>query len=69
MLRGRVWVAYKYQMYMDRSGRWRWRFIAPNNRKMAESTGGYKTEEGCLSAIETIKERSMVSRTTKIVPS
>jgi len=62
-------VAYKYQMYMDRSGRWRWRFIAPNNRKMAESTAGYKTEESCLSAIETIKERSRVSKTTKLVPS
>lgn len=61
-------MAYKYQMYMDRKGKWRWRFIAPNNKKMAESTDSYQTEESCLNSIKTMQEKSSESKTTKLVP-
>jgi uncharacterized protein YegP (UPF0339 family) len=55
-------------MYIDKSGKWRWRFIAPNNRKMAESTTSYQNEESCLNAIQTIKRKSREAKTTKLVP-
>jgi len=55
-------------MYIDRKGKWRWRFIAPNNKRMAESTVGYVSEENCLNAIKTVQDKAKVSKTTKLVP-
>ena len=61
-------MVYKYQMYIDRKGKWRWRFIAPNNKRMAESTVGYVSEENCLNAIKIVQDKAKVSKTTKLVP-
>ena len=61
-------MAYKYQMYIDRKGKWRWRFIAPNNKRMSESTVGYVSEDNCLNAIKTMQEQAKFSKTTKLIP-
>jgi len=44
------------------------RFITPNNKKMAESGDGYKSELSCMNAIEVIRRESDTSKITKLVP-
>ncbi len=61
-------MSYKFQMYMDKAGDWRWRFIAPNNKKMADSVEGYRSESSCMNAIEVIRRESDNSKITKLVP-
>ncbi len=61
-------MPYKFQMYMDKAGDWRWRFIAPNNKKMADSGEGYKSESSCMNSIEVVRRESDKSRITKLVP-
>lgn len=61
-------MPYKFQMYMDKVGDWRWRFIAPNNKKTADSGGGYRSESSCMNAIEAIRRESDTSKVTKLVP-
>jgi len=61
-------VPYKFQMYMDNAGDWRWRFIAPNNKKMADSVESYRSESSCMNAIEVIRRESDKSKITKLVP-
>lgn len=61
-------MGYKYQMYQKEDNKWYWRFIAPNNRTMAESAYGYETDESCLKAIRNIQKESGRSKITKIVP-
>lgn len=61
-------MPYKFQMYMDNAGDWRWRFIAPNNKKMADSVESYRSESSCMNAIEVIRRESDKSKITKLVP-
>lgn len=61
-------MPYKFQMYMDKAGDWRWRFIAPNNKRMADSGESYKSESSCMNAIEVIRRESDTSKITKLVP-
>ena len=55
-------------MYMDKAGDWRWRFIAPNNKKMADSGESYRSESSCMNAIEVLRRESDTSKITKLVP-
>lgn len=42
------------QVYTDQAGEWRWKFVAGNNRIMADSSEGYIEKDGCLSALEEV---------------
>jgi hypothetical protein len=44
----------KYEIYKDKAGKWRWRFVASNGRIMADSGQGYTRLRSCKEAIETI---------------
>lgn len=47
-----------YYVYKDAAGEWRWRLLAANNRKIANSGEGYNNKQDCLDAIELVKGSS-----------
>lgn len=42
-------------IYKDRKGEWRWRFVAPNGRIVADSGEGYKRKGNAIRAFEGIR--------------
>jgi uncharacterized protein YegP (UPF0339 family) len=50
-------VAYKFEVYKDKAGEFRFRFKAPNGETMFGSEG-YKGKASALSAIESIKKNA-----------
>lgn len=44
-----------YIIYIDRSGQWRWRLRAANNRIIADSGEAYNKKADCLHGIELVK--------------
>jgi uncharacterized protein YegP (UPF0339 family) len=45
----------KFEVYKDRAGEWRWRLIASNGRKIADSGEGYEKKYDCISALNLVK--------------
>ncbi len=43
-------------LYKDARGEYRWRLIAANGRKIADSGEGYSNKTDCLAAIQLVKE-------------
>ena len=50
-------MPYKFEVYADKSGEYRFRFIAPNKEVMF-SGQGYKQKQSAISAIESIKKNT-----------
>jgi uncharacterized protein YegP (UPF0339 family) len=50
-------MAYKFELYKDNAGDFRFRFKAPNGENMFASQG-YKQKRSALSAIESIQNNS-----------
>jgi len=50
-------MAYKFEVYKDKAGEFRFRFKASNGENMCASEG-YKSKTSALSAIESIKKNS-----------
>ncbi|MGG7577774.1 YegP family protein [Rhizobium sp. Nf11,1] len=48
---------YKFEVYKDKSGEFRFRFKAPNGETMFSSEG-YKAKASALNAIESIKKNT-----------
>lgn len=44
-----------YIVYKDRTGYWRWRYVADNGRIIADSGEGYVNEADCLHGIAIMK--------------
>jgi uncharacterized protein YegP (UPF0339 family) len=44
-----------FEVYEDRAGEWRWRFVAANGRIVADSGEGYASKSGARDAVETVK--------------
>jgi uncharacterized protein len=44
-----------FKVYRDTAGYWRWRYIAGNNRTLADSGEGYANRADCESAIAILK--------------
>lgn len=51
---------YKFEVYKDKIGEFRFRFIASNGENMFSSEG-YKTKASALHAIESIKKNAPVA--------
>jgi uncharacterized protein YegP (UPF0339 family) len=51
-------MAYKFEVYKDKSGDFRFRFKAPNAETMFQGQG-YKQKQSALSAIESIKKNAI----------
>jgi len=50
-------MAYKFEVYKDKKGEFRFRFKAPNGENMFASEG-YKQRQSALNAIESIKKNA-----------
>ena len=50
-------MAYKFEVYKDKAGEFRFRFKAPNGENMF-SGEGYKQKASAMSAIESIKKNT-----------
>jgi uncharacterized protein YegP (UPF0339 family) len=50
-------MAYKFEIYKDKAGEFRFRFKAPNGETMCSSEG-YKQKASAVSAIDSIKKNS-----------
>lgn len=50
-------MPYKFEVYKDKAGEYRFRFKAPNGEKMFGSEG-YSSKSSAMSAIESIKKNS-----------
>ena len=48
----------KFEMYEDKVGEWRWRFIADNGRIIADSGEGYHNKADCHHGIDIVKSQS-----------
>lgn len=42
----------RIEVFRDGAGEWRWRFLAPNGKIMADSAEGYKTKFGASIAAQ-----------------
>ncbi|PYR95473.1 MAG: hypothetical protein DMF84_00835 [Acidobacteria bacterium] len=45
----------EYQVYKDAAGQYRWRLVAANGRRIADSGEGYNNKSDCLAAINLVK--------------
>ena len=45
----------EYQVYKDTAGQYRWRLVAANGRRLADSGEGYQNKADCLAAINLVK--------------
>lgn len=50
----------KFVIYEDKAGEWRWRLRAGNNRLVADSGEGYKTQAGCRRAVERLRQEPLI---------
>lgn len=48
-------MAYKFEIYKDKAGEFRFRFVAPNGETMFQGQG-YSRKESAKNAIESIKK-------------
>jgi uncharacterized protein len=46
---------YKFEVYKDKKGEWRWRFKASNGDILADSGEGYKNKSDCEAGIESVR--------------
>lgn len=51
-------MAATFELFVDRSGEWRWRLRHTNGNIIADSGEGYTTRENCLNGIESVKTNS-----------
>lgn len=48
----------KVVIYKDRKGEWRWRFVAPNGRIVADSGEGYKRKGNAIRGFKSLRDGS-----------
>ncbi|MBN1438095.1 MAG: DUF1508 domain-containing protein [Anaerolineales bacterium] len=49
---------YKFEVYKDKEGQYRWRLVAPNGRSIADSGEGYSSKQACLEGIESVRQNA-----------
>ncbi|HEX9732051.1 MAG TPA: DUF1508 domain-containing protein [Thermoanaerobaculia bacterium] len=49
-------MQYRFEIYKDNRGEYRWRFWAPNNQIIAVSGEGYTTKQSCQHSIGLVKQ-------------
>jgi uncharacterized protein YegP (UPF0339 family) len=51
-------IMYKFEVYKDKAGEYRWRLVAPNGQSIADSGEGYSSKESCLEGIASVKKNA-----------
>jgi uncharacterized protein len=49
---------YKFEVYKDKGGQYRWRLVASNGKSIAESGEGYVEKQACLDGIASVKKHA-----------
>ena len=49
---------YKFEVYKDKAGQYRWRLVAPNGKSIAESGEGYSSKQACLDGIASVQQHA-----------
>lgn len=52
-----------FELYKDKSGEYRWRFRADNNKIIADSGEGYISKSDCEHGIELVKRQTPSAET------
>jgi uncharacterized protein YegP (UPF0339 family) len=47
-----------FHLYRDAQGYWRWRLVAANGRRIADSGEGYNNRQDCRAGIDLVKGSS-----------
>jgi uncharacterized protein YegP (UPF0339 family) len=61
-----VRIMAKFEVYLDRSGEWRWRFRANNGRIVADSGEGYKNKSDCEDGARVVKNESPTANIVQV---
>lgn len=51
-------MAYRFELYKDAKGEFRWRLVATNGQTIATGGEGYKSKESAKAGIESVKKNS-----------
>jgi uncharacterized protein YegP (UPF0339 family) len=60
------WVRYRFELYADARGAWRWRLVAANGRVLAESGEGYRRRADAYQGLQRVRLASQ-SDLTEVV--
>ncbi|WP_436935264.1 glycosyltransferase [Halovenus marina] len=58
-----------FEVYRDRSGEWRWRFVDEAGAIMADSGEGYNRKEGVLNGLDSVQTNIFEAPTVRLEPS
>jgi uncharacterized protein YegP (UPF0339 family) len=51
-------MPYKFELYRDAKGEFRWRLVAPNGQAIATGGEGYKSKDSAKAGIESVKKNA-----------
>ncbi len=57
---------YKFEVYKDKAGQYRWRLIAPNGKSIADSGEGYSSRQACLEGIESVMKNAPAAQIVEL---
>jgi uncharacterized protein YegP (UPF0339 family) len=57
---------YKFEVYKDKGGEYRWRLVAPNGKSIADSGEGYSSKQACLDGIESVKQHAAAAEIVEL---
>jgi uncharacterized protein YegP (UPF0339 family) len=58
---------YKFEVYKDKAGQYRWRLVAPNGKSIAESGEGYSGKQACLDGIASVQQHAAGAQIVEVV--
>lgn len=59
-------MAYKFEIYKDKSGEFRWRLVAPNGQNIASGGEGFKSKESIKGSIESVKKHAPTAEIAEV---
>jgi uncharacterized protein len=59
-------MAYKFELFKDAKGEFRWRLVAPNGQSIASSGEGYTAKDKAKAGIESVKKNGPTAEIVEI---
>jgi hypothetical protein len=57
---------YKFEVYQDKAGQYRWRLVAPNGKSIADSGEGYSGTQACLDGIASVQQHAAAAQVVEV---
>jgi uncharacterized protein YegP (UPF0339 family) len=57
---------YKFEVFKDKAGQYRWRLVAPNGKSIAEGGEGYSGKQACLDGIESVRKNAAAAQVVEV---